>query len=61
MNLFLLFSHPDDRLCELRSRYLPAVVLGRGLGMVVHWCLHLDGSFHLRPSIVRLDRLYLVH
>lgn len=41
--------------------YRPTVVLARGLGKVVHCYLHLGGSFHLHPSIARLDRLYLVH
>ena len=61
MSLYLLFYRRGDRLGELRSMCLPAVVLGRGLEMVVHWYLRLVGSFHLHPSIVRSGRLYLAH
>jgi hypothetical protein len=61
MNLFLLFSRHGDHLCEVRSMYRPKLVLDRGLEKVVHWSLRLGGSFHLHPSIVRWDRLYLVH
>lgn len=61
MSLFLLFSHPVDRLFEQRSRCRLAVVLGRGLGKVVRCYRRRGGSSRLRPSIVRRGRLYPAH
>lgn len=61
MSLYLLFSRPDGHLFELRSMYLPVVVLDREHGMVERCCLRLGGSFRLRPSIVRSDRRGRVH